>query len=361
VAGRRASSPGEADVVVIGGGVVGIATARALAGRDISVALLERGSLTTAQGSSRGTARIIAPAAYPDAAYLEMGLRALEEWRALEQESGTSFLELNGALYAGSAVDGFATTFAAAGVEVEKLAGDEVEHRFGITGLGIDPVLFQPDAGVIRADRAREALLRSATKRGAAMHQHERVVALEVGEDEVEVRTTRRSWHCRRAVVTAGPWTGPMLKEIGIDLPLTVTSQSVAYFRPPPKPEHLPALMEFDGDEPYALIDPHHGLKAALHRRGPETDPSGRWGVIDAEALERIRIWAHSRLPAVAEHPTEVEACLYTNTPDERFIIERHGAIVVGSACSGQGFQFGPQTGAALAELCVASVRRGAG
>jgi sarcosine oxidase len=356
VTGRR-SKPASADVVVIGGGVVGAATARALSRRELSVALLERGSLTAAQGSSRGTARIISPAAYPDPEYLEMGLRALHEWRALEAASGIDFLDLRGALYAGAALEPFATSFDAAGVDYELLAPSAVERRFGITGLTAGPVLLQPGAGVLRADRAREALLRSAVEAGVEAHQNERVVALEIVGDQVEVRTTRRNWHCLRVVVSAGPWTAPLLSEIGIELPLTVSSQSVAYFEPPANAATLPALMEFDGDEPYALIDPKRGLKAALHRRGPEADPGGgRWAVTDTEALERILGWARSRFPGLAERPTDVEACLYTNTPDERFILERHGPIVVGSACSGQGFQFAPATAERLADLCCASV-----
>lgn len=353
--GRRTATPASADVVVIGGGVVGAATARVLARRDVSVALLERGSLTAAQGSSRGTARIISPAAYPDPEYLQMGLRALAEWRMLEAASGIDLLDLRGALYAGAAIEPFAASFDTARVEYELLTPSAVERRFAITGLEADPVLLQPEAGVIRADRAHDALLRSAVDAGAEAHQNERVVALELVGDQVEVRTTRRSWRCRRVVVSAGPWTASLLAETGIELPLTVSSQSVAYFEPPANAATLPALMEFDGDEPYALIDPKRGLKAALHRRGPEADP-GDWAVTDTEALERIRGWARSRFPGLAERPTGVEACLYNNTPDERFILERHGPIVVGSACSGQGFQFAPETAEALADLCGAEL-----
>lgn len=341
------------DVVVIGGGVIGAATARALARRGTSVALLEKGSLTTAQGSSRGTARIIAPAAYPDASYLEMALRALEEWRELEESSGASLLELHGALYAGSAVGEIGSSFDDAGIKIECLMTAEVEQRFQITGVESEPILFQPQAGVIRADRARDALLRSAVEQGAEMHQNETVISIHPGDGRAEVRTTRRRWDCGRVVVAAGPWTTALVAELGIAAPLTVTSQSVAYFEPPPGASRMPALMEFDGDEPYALIDPHRGLKAALHRRGPETDPGGSWNVVDTEGLERVRAWARGRFPGIGE-PIHTEACLYTSTPDERFILERHGAVIVGSACSGQGFQFAPETGEALARLCLA-------
>jgi sarcosine oxidase len=352
VKGRPHLRPSTIDVVVIGGGVVGAATARAVAGRGASVAVLDEGSLVTAQGSSRGTARIIAPAPYPDAEYLEMGLRALERWRELERSSGASFLIMRGALYAGSEIERFASAWESAGVEIVRLTAGEVQQRWGITGLGPEPILFQPDAGVIRADRARDALLESAVERGTKMHQHELVIAIEPAEETARLHTTRRTWNAGRVIVVAGPWTKELVVPLGIDLPVTVTSQSVAYFSPPPNADELPAVMGFDGDEPYALIDPVRGLKAALHRGGPEVSPAGRWEIADAEGLKEISGWVRSRFGAVGE-PIDAEACLYTSTADERFILERHGPIVVGSACSGQGFGFAPETGESLADLAL--------
>jgi sarcosine oxidase len=334
-----------ADVVVIGGGVVGAAAARAVARRGASVALLERGSLATAQGSSRGTARIIAPAPYPDAEYLEMALRALEEWRALDP----SLLTMTGALYSGTGIEQFLAAWEEAGVATERLTSAEAERRFGVASLEPEPILFQPDAGVIRADRARQALLRDAADAGAELHGDEPVISIEPRDDGAELQATHRTWHCRQVIAVAGPWTSELVEPLGIELPLTVTSQSVAYFDLAQVPAQMPAVMEFDGDEPYALVDPGQGVKAALHRRGPEVAPDGKWEVVDPEALDRVEAWAHSRFSGLGE-VVHTEACLYTNTPDERFLIERRGPLLIVSACSGQGFGFAPATGEALAE-----------
>jgi glycine/D-amino acid oxidase-like deaminating enzyme len=339
------------DSVVVGGGVVGAATALELAQGGGSVALLERGSLSMAPGSSRGTARIVAPAPYPDAEYLESGLRALRSWRALETQARTSFLNLHGALYVGAGIDRFEPDWRDAGVEVERLSADEVARRFAIAVPGPEPIIYQVQAGVIRADRARDALLRAAAEAGAELHQHERVVSIDPLESSAIVETTRRRWRCRHVVVAAGPWIDELAGAIGIELPVTVSSQSVAYFAAPANASRTPAVMEFDGDEPYALIDPDRGLKAALHRRGPEATPNGDWKVTDTEALERVVAWVAERFPGIDLTPVMTEACLYTNTPDERFILERHGPVVVASACSGQGFQFAPSTSARLAAL----------
>lgn len=354
MSGERAQT---VDVVVVGAGVVGAATARALAKRGASVAVLEQGELATAAGSSRGTSRIFAPAAYPDESYLRMGLDALEEWRALEQSAAPAepFLNFTGALCSGSAVDELAAGFEAAAVEFERVEAADAERRFGISGLGPEPLLFQPGAGVIRADRARGALLRAARDSGVQLYENEQVTSLEVRADEVEVRTAGRAWRARRAVVTAGPWAPALLAPIGIELPLRVSSQALVFFpNPPPGAEEMPALIEFDGDEPYAMLDPVRGLKVALHRRGPEVDPGdGRWGLADEEGLERATAWARARFPGLGEQQPESAACLYTNTPDERFILERRGPIVIGSPCSGHGFQLAPANGERLAELAT--------
>ena len=283
--GRPHTLPSRTDVVVIGGGVVGAATARAIARRGGKVALLEKGSLTTAQGSSRGTARIIAPAPYPDSEYLEMALRALEEWRSLDE----SLLTMTGALYAGDGIEAFVPTWADAGIEIERLTSAEVERRFGVAALEPEPILFQPagrgdpsrprpgGAASLSGGRrrcrppARASDLDRAGRRRCEAADDAADLALSPGDrhrgsvDEGALRAARD-----RAAADGHQPVGRLLRPRRACRPST------------------PAVMEFDGDEPYALVDPGHGLKAALHARGPETSPGGRWELIDTEALERV-------------------------------------------------------------------------
>ena len=109
--------------------------------------------------------------------------------------------------------------------------------------------------------------------------------------------------------------------------------------------------MDFEGDEPFACWDPDHGLKAALHARGPRVEsPTGQLPV-DEEAIDAVIAWAQERYPGRDLTRATAEPCLYTGTPDEQFILERRGRVVVGSACNGQGFQFAPETGEQLARL----------
>jgi sarcosine oxidase len=130
--------------------------------------------------------------------------------------------------------------------------------------------------------------------------------------------------------------------------------QTVAYFDLPRAGWQPPTLIDFGVGEPYALWDPVEGLKCALHERGPEVDPDAKPTAAADGVLARTIDWASSRFAGLTR-PRRVETCLYTNTPDERFIFERRGALVLGSACSGQGFQFAPVSGDRLARLAIAA------
>jgi sarcosine oxidase len=151
-------------------------------------------------------------------------------------------------------------------------------------------------------------------------------------------------------VVTAGAW----VRRLVPDVPVRVTRETVAYFRydGPPLPSVVDLNPATGGHAMYALHDPVHGLKAGAHHAGTETNPDDE-GVPDDDLVERIAAWVRERFPGVDPEPVAADACLYTSTIDERFILERHGRVVVGSACSGHGFKFAPAVGRRLAALAL--------
>jgi sarcosine oxidase len=91
-------------------------------------------------------------------------------------------------------------------------------------------------------------------------------------------------------------------------------------------------------------------LKVGEHIAGPPTDPAEE-GSANQGSVERLGDWVRVRYPTVDPTPASAETCIYTNTPDEHFVLERHGNIVVGSPCSGHGFKFAPLIGEKLADL----------
>ena len=111
--------------------------------------------------------------------------------------------------------------------------------------------------------------------------------------------------------------------------------------------------MEFDGEEPYALWDPGRGLKAAFHARGPTVGDLGDVAGVESDTVDRLAAWVRARFGRLRPRPSGAETCLYTNTADERFMLERRGRIVLASACNGQGFQHAPATARRVASLAL--------
>src|SRR5690242_17376111 len=149
---------GEHEVLVVGGGIVGIATAIALARSGVEVVLFEREARIAAKGSSKGGARIFAPAPYPDASYLELGLAAVERWREIESRSGRQLLVRTGALTTGGFAETAAEALRDARQTAELLNAREVRRRFGVETSG-RAAMHQPDAGIIHAADAHTTLL----------------------------------------------------------------------------------------------------------------------------------------------------------------------------------------------------------
>jgi sarcosine oxidase len=150
-------------------------------------------------------------------------------------------------------------------------------------------------------------------------------------------------------VITAGGWARDLLLTVGIDIPTRTTRETIAFFDIDQSP---PTLVDWAEPTAYALPNPSRGLKAGEHIAGPLTDPDVAEGANEI-AVERLKVWVAERYPTAQPEPWHVESCLYTNTSDESFILERHGNIVVGSPCSGHGFKFAPLNGARLAALAT--------
>jgi sarcosine oxidase len=338
-------------VVVVGVGVMGAATSWSLARRGHHVVMVEQFHVGHTRGSSRGTARYRQLAAYPTVEYLELGLRARRLWDEIEPNSAEKILHRTSNISIGDAeiLEHQAAALKEYGADGELVSGSDVTKMWPSLRLPPhDPVLLQSDGEVIAADRALQAFVGAAEKAGAQLIENCRVTSINETSTGAVVSTGADAITADRVVVTGGPWAKPLAAGIGLDLPLTVTRQTVAYF-------HLPGFVpptvtDFGGTEPYALWDPVRGLKAAEHRAGPEADPDAT-GPPDEGSVHRVTEWIRRLFPTAVPAQHRVETCLYTNAPGDQIIIERCGRIVVASPCSGQGFQFSPAIGERLADL----------
>jgi sarcosine oxidase len=327
----------DAGIVVVGAGIMGAATAYALAREGRDVLLLEQFRVGHEHGSSHGRSRIVR-LAYPEVEFVELAKEAFVGWRALEQESGQELLELNGLLeLVESSGQSSRDALEAAGAEYELLDADGARSRWPVGVPNGWTALFQPEAGIVRADLALRAFFDRAVARGARLEEERPAKSLE----EVDAKAI---------VVTAGPW----IKSFFPDLPVRTTRETVAYFRREGDP--LPSVVQLDpvtrGHAMYSLHDPLHGLKAGAHHAGAEVSPDDP-GQPDPELVERISEWVARTYPDADPNPVAAEMCMYTTTADEHFILERRGKVVIGSACSGHGFKFAPAIGSRLAAMAA--------
>lgn len=341
----------DVDVVVVGAGVMGAAAAWRLAGRGREVVVLEQFDLGHDRGSSHGSVRVFR-FSYDDPRFVGMAMDALPLWRELERESERTILTITGGYDFGPSehLEANAKALATQGASIEMIDGKELMRRYPATSVAADsPILHQPDAGFIFAELAVRTFAERAAERGADLRERSPVLGLRSSDDRVEVTTAGETFRARMAIVTAGSWARGLLEGVGIDLPVVPSRETVAFFALKDDPP-VPVLVEWTSPPTYALPSPGQGLKAGWHRSGPEADPD-QPGPVDSRVIDYLSSWVAEHYPSADPHPYHAETCMYTNTADESFILERHGPIVVGSACSGHGFKFAPLIGERLAEL----------
>jgi sarcosine oxidase len=338
----------DVDVVVVGAGLAGSAAAWALARTGRDVVLLERFELGHPHGSSHGTSRIFR-FSYDDEHFVRDAMEALRLWRELEDEVGEQLIVTTGGLDHGD-IDANLRALRACGAETEVVDGVTASERWSAYSFPPDTrVLFQPDAGYTRADRCLQSFVTSATSHGAEFRTNCRVRALKQDGERAIIEMDNETISARVAVVAAGGWVNELIGPLGRPLPVEVTRQTVAYFEMDPAMS-FPTLVDWTRPPFYSLQAPGIGVKVGAHHVGPVTDPNEP-GIVDEQTLESITRWVRTRYPFAGSAPVKAETCIYTSTFDESFIFDRRGPFVIGSACSGHGFKFGPLTGRRLADL----------
>ncbi|OLD47459.1 MAG: N-methyltryptophan oxidase, partial [Gemmatimonadetes bacterium 13_1_40CM_2_60_3] len=314
-------------------------------------------------GSSHGQTRIIREAYFEHPLYVPLIQRAYELWAMLELERGCSLFRRTGGLMIGrpesAVVAGARRSATEHGLQHEVLSADQVRQRFPALKPAEEMIaVWEPRAGILFPERCVEAHLTLAGKQGADLHFDEPVLRWQADGAGVRVFTTNGEYQAGQLLLSAGSWITSLVPDLRV--PFTVERQIQFWFEPKDpvcfQPDHCPIhIWEHEpGKFFYGFPDLGEGVKVAVHHEGEITGPDTINREVTPRDLEAMRRIVRKYLPDSDGPLRSAVVCMYTNTTDGHFFIDRHPAhpqVLIASPCSGHGFKFSSVIGELLAQL----------
>jgi len=354
------------DAIVVGLGGVGSAALWRLALRGVRVLGLDRFPPGHDRGSSHGATRIIRLAYMEAPDYVPLLRRSFELWSELEVACGQELYRQTGLLQVGPrdgpVVQGIERTAREHQLSVEVLEATEVRARFaGFDLPETSAGVFDPRAGYLHVERCVVAATQQAARLGAEVRTGVEVHGWSADGGDVVVETDQGPLRAGRLVVTPGAWAGDLLAELGV--PFVIRRKSLFWYEAPAEPYAPDAgcpcfLYETPAGVFYGFprLD-EGGLKLAEHSGGRTVnDPLRLDREVDAGEQSAIEGFLRQHLPDVSATRRRHGACMYTVTPDEHFVVDRHPThpqVCFAAGLSGHGFKMAPVLGQALAELAL--------
>jgi sarcosine oxidase len=354
------------DVIVVGVGGMGSAAAYHLASRGARVLALEQFAIPHELGSSHGLSRIIRLAYWEHPSYVPLVRRAYDLWQALELTSREPLLVVSGSIDAGSAaspnVAGARAACRVFDLRHEELDSAALTARFPGYRLPKDAIaIYQPDGGFLLPEQCIVAHMALARHHGAVVREHERVLEWDAGAAGVRVVTNNETYDAAHLILTAGAWTGSLLRRVA---PALAPERQVMLWTQPIRP----ALFEV-GAFPVFYINmsegafygfpshDHRGFKIGrYHHRREQVDPETVDRTCHPEDEAVLRDGIRRYFPDANGPTLAMKSCLFTNTPDEHFVIDRLDdgpRVSVAAGFSGHGFKFCSLVGEVLADLAL--------
>jgi sarcosine oxidase len=251
------------------------------------------------------------------------------------------------------------------GLPYEMLDAAEIRRSFPAYAPGPETVaLYEEKAGFVRPEETVKAHLDQASSSGADLRFGEPVLSWEASGDGVRVETPKSTYEAGRLVISPGAWAPQLLADL--DLPLEVIRQVMFWYEPknglePFLPERFPIFIwePEDGNMFYGFPaqDADRGVKAAFFRAGGvPTSPDTIDREVHEEEIGFLRSYLAEHVPELAGRCLDARACMYTNTPDEHFVISahpEHPQVVIACGFSGHGYKFCSVVGEIVADLAI--------
>lgn len=364
------------DVIVLGVGAMGAAALERLASRGARVLGIEQWSVPNSMGSSGGDTRLIRKAYFEHPDYVPLLERAYEGWRRLEALSGLELLYPTGTVYVGPPdgplIGGSRMAAESHRLEFEPLAPAELHDRFPGFRLPDGCVsAFEPQAGFVLAGHGINAFAKLAIANGATLMSQTRVDGWRAESGGVVVSTSAGELEAGALVIAAGSWSSDICRLPRVAL--NVTRQTLFWIWPERCAEfslgRFPCwALEIAGHPGIYYGFPacvpntaRVGAKFAHHAPGETCEPDGpKAPPSEAEYQATLRA-VRSLLPGLRGSRIGSSICMYTNSRDGHFIVDRHpdhDAVTVACGFSGHGFKFAPVMGELLADYALEGTSR---
>ncbi|MQG70971.1 MAG: N-methyl-L-tryptophan oxidase [SAR202 cluster bacterium] len=352
------------DAIVIGVGGMGSAAVYHLARRGLQVLGLEKHAIPHEMGSSHGYSRMIRYTLQEHPSYVPLVRRSYELWHEMEETAGEELMVTTGSIRAGAPDSPFFLNAQEAcdlhSIPYEILTASEVNKRFpGYRFPEEISSVYQADGGFLLPERCIVTHVQAAERAGADVHSQETVLDWGVRGDGVQVRTDRDTYTAGRLVVTAGPWAANLVPELAA---YAVPERQVMGWFQPKRPElyaaeAFPVFGVFTEEGRYYGFPSHAvpGFKIGrAHHLLQKVDPDAIDREVHPEDEDILRQVVNRYFPLAAGKLLDGKTCMYTNTPDEHFMIgtlDGQPQVSVAAGFSGHGFKFASVIGEIMADL----------
>lgn len=362
------------DVIVLGVGSMGSSTCYYLAQQGIKVLGLEQFDIPHEMGSHAGQSRIIRKAYFEHSDYVPLLERAYQNWKHLEKITGTKVYFKTGLLYCGKPGDimikGVRESADKYKIRLNALSNKEIKSKYPQLSIPANyEKLFEPEAGFLTPEKSILLYTEKAIQHGAVIKTKVKVLEWKKRKSSIQVKTSAGIFSAKKLIITAGPWAGKLLS--GFSGTLQVTRQMIAWVIPNRpslfEPGKFPCWMIADDKNPGAYygfpllpvgkFNGPIGLKLAYHHPDLVTDPDLVNRIPAKEDEANIIYILNKFFPGTYKTIHVLKTCLYTNTPDENFILDflpgYNEDVMVATGFSGHGFKFASVMGEIMSDLAT--------
>ena len=349
------------DVIIIGLGAMGSATSMFLSQNDIKVIGFDSYLPPHEFGSSLGHTRVIREAYHEGTSYVPIVQRAYEIWFEMNENSKVPIIDTYGGLLFGRKNGDIESAIKSANkydIPIKKMTTDEISQKFSVLNPPNEYIgLFESRGGAVFVENSINHMLNTALKKGSIHKYNEKVVRWSKKSNYYLVETNLGNYKAEKLVFSSGAWITKLLPTL--KLPIKVERQVLFWFSPRKNPDKFKSInmpntgWDLDnGLSFYAMPNiENRGFKVAMHHNGDFVDPDTLIRESNDSDLKTVRDFLEQHIPDGNGDLIDSKVCMYTDTPDQDFLIDSHPDdenIIICSPCSGHGFKFTP----AIGEIC---------